>query len=313
MPTAAPKTVRVAVVQAHSVLLDLPATLAKADMLIKQAASEGARIIVFPEAFIGGYPRGLGFGTIVGSRAPEGKALFARYHDSTVAVPGPVIAQLGQVARQAKAHLVMGIVEKDAMHPHGTLYCTILYFGPYGALLGKHRKLKPTASERIIWGEGQMPPSVVETEFGRLGGLICWENYMPLARMALYQQGIDLYVAPTADNRESWQATIRHIACEGRCFVLACNQFIEKKDYPPELQRWPELQAVSEPFCRGGSAIIDPSGEYLAGPVWDKEDILVAELDLELLVKSRFDFDVTGHYARRDLFQFAVSDAQTKK
>ncbi|MFQ5628990.1 MAG: carbon-nitrogen hydrolase family protein, partial [bacterium] len=185
-------------------------------------------------------------------------------------------------------------------------YCTNLYFGPDGVILGKHRKLKPTAAERVIWGEGQLPPPVFETDIGKLGGLVCWENMMPLARAALYEQGVEIYVAPTADNRETWQATIRHIACEGRCFVLACNQFLTKEMYPQELQSLPEMQNAPEPFCPGGSAIVDPMGNYLAGPLFGEEGILIAELDLDLLVKSRFDFDVAGHYARPDIFRLRV-------
>jgi len=200
----------------------------------------------------------------------------------------------------------MGMVERDADFDKGTLYCTILYFGPDGAILGKHRKLKPTAAERMIWGEGHSPPQVLQTKIGKIGGLICWENMMPLARMALYEQGVEIYLAPTADNRESWQATIRHIALEGRCFVLACNQLMLKQMYPKDLQLLPELRNAPEPFCPGGSAIVDPMGNYLSGPLFGKEGMLIAELDLELLVKCRFDFDVAGHYARPDILRLEV-------
>ena len=291
------KNIRAAVIQAGSILMDKKASLEKALQLIANAAKVKPGLIVFPEAFLSGYPRGLGFGAVVGSRDEAGRALFARYHSSAVEIPGKETDALAKAAKEAGAHLVMGVVECDKKYMSGTLYCTILYFSPDGSILGKHRKLKPTAAERIIWGEGKKMPPVFDTKIGKLGGLVCWENYMPMARMALYQQGVELYTAPTADNRESWQATIRHIACEGRCFVLSCNQYITKDLYPKELRDLPELQNAPEPFCPGGSAIVDPMGNYLADPLWGKEGILTAELEMEMLVKGRFDFDVVGHYA----------------
>jgi nitrilase len=195
------------------------------------------------------------------------------------------------------------VVEQEG----GTLYCTTLYFGPDGDLRGKHRKLKPTGSERLIWGEGDGSTlTTIETEFGVVGGLTCWENYMPLARMAMYQQGVDIYLAPTADARDTWQATLRHIACEGRCFVLGCNQFVTKSMYPTDLPGIEELENQPEVMCRGGSAIISPLGEVLAGPLYGEEGILYAELDMEEVARSKFDFDVVGHYARPDVFDFRV-------
>ena len=185
----------------------------------------------------------------------------------------------------------------DRVATGGTLYCTILYFGPDGALLGKHRKLKPTGSERLIWGEGDASTlTVLETPLGRLGGLICWENYMPQARLAMYAQGVELYVAPTADARDSWQATMRHIALEGRCFVLGCNQFVTKSMHPADLPCLDELAAQPEVMCRGGSVIVGPLGDVLAGPLYDAEGILTADLDLGEIVRARLDFDVVGHY-----------------
>ena len=192
----------------------------------------------------------------------------------------------------------------------GTLYCSLLYFGPDGRLLGVHRKLKPTGSERLIWGEGDGSTlNVYETTVGRIGGLICWENYMPLARMALYSQGVEVYLAPTADSRDTWQATLRHIACEGRCFVLGCNQYVTKDLYPADLEGVQDLEGQPEVMCRGGSVIISPLGEVLAGPLYDREGILLAELDLAEVVRARFDFDVVGHYARPDVFDYAVRSA----
>jgi nitrilase len=203
----------------------------------------------------------------------------------------------------------VGVVERDARFSGGTLYCTALYFGSDGRLLGKHRKLKPTASERLIWGEGDGSTlTVLDTAIGKLGGLICWENYMPLARMALYGKGVELYLAPTADSRETWQATLRHIACEGRCFVLGCNQFVTKSMYPTDLAGLTDLDTQPEIMCRGGSAIIGPLGDVLAGPLYDAEGILTADLDLSEIARAKYDFDVVGHYARPDVFQLTVNE-----
>jgi nitrilase len=185
----------------------------------------------------------------------------------------------------------------------------MLYFNADGELIGKHRKLKPTGGERLIWGEGDGSTlTVIETEFGKVGGLICWENYMPLARMAMYSKGVDLYLAPTADARDSWQSTLRHIACEGRCFVLGCNQFVTKAMYPSDLAGVEGLANLPEILCRGGSAIISPLGEVLAGPLYDQEGTLLADLDLAEIARGKFDFDVTGHYSRPDVFQLMVNE-----
>ncbi len=298
-------SVRVAVVQAAPVLFDRQATLEKALNLIQDTAAEGAQLVLFPEAFIPAYPRGLSFGTVVGHRHPQGRDLWQRYYANCVPVPGPATERLGQAAQQAGIYLAMGVVEQDG----GTLYCTTLYFGPDGALLGAHRKLKPTAAERLIWGEGDGSTlTVIETEFGAVGGLICWENYMPLARMAMYQQGVDLYLAPTADARDTWQATMRHIACEGRCFVLGCNQFVTKDMYPPDLPGIEELADQPDVMCRGGSVIVSPLGEVIAGPLYDEEAILYANLDMAEVTRSKFDFDVVGHYARPDVFCLDINE-----
>jgi nitrilase len=299
----------VAVVQAAPVLFDREASVAKACQLTAEAAARGVNLILFPEAFVPAYPRGLTFGTVVGSRSPEGRLTWQTYWANAVEVPGPVTEELGAAARQAKAYVVIGVVERDRLSSHGTLYCTLLYFGPDGRLLGKHRKLKPTAAERLVWGEGDGSTlTVISTEFGKIGGLICWENYMPLARMALYGKGVELYLAPTADSRPSWQSTLQHIACEGRCFVLGCNQFVTKSMYPADLPGLEDLARQPEVMCRGGSAIVSPLGEILAGPLWDQEGILFATLDLAEVARSKFDFDVTGHYARPDVFQLAVNE-----
>ena len=202
------------------------------------------------------------------------------------------------------------MVERDSTYSGGTLFCTLLYIGPDGSLLGKHRKLKPTAAERLIWGEGDGSTlATVETEYGTVGGLICWENYMPLARMAMYGKGVDIYLAPTADARQRWQSTLQHIALEGRCFVLGCNQYVERDMYPEDLETREELEAWPEVLSRGGSVIYGPLGDLVAGPLWGEAGMLVADLDLTAIARSKFDFDVTGHYARPDVFTLEVDES----
>lgn len=300
---------KVAVVQAAPVFFNREATIEKTCSLILEAAAQDAKLILFPEAFIPAYPRGLSFGTVVGNRSAAGRRTWQRYWANAVDVSGPAIETLGEAARQAGVYLAIGVIERDNQFSQGTLYCTLLYFGPDGQLLGKHRKLKPTGAERLIWGEGDGSTlTVIETELGKIGGLICWENYMPLARMAMYSKGVELYLAPTADARDTWQATLRHIACEGRCFVLGCNQFLTKDMYPSDLEVLDELDEQPDVMCRGGSVIISPFGEVLAGPLFDREGMLFAELDLSEVVRAKFDFDVVGHYARPDVFQLVVNE-----
>jgi nitrilase len=250
---------------------------------------------------------------VVGHRKPAGRDLWERYWANAVEIPGPATEALGQAAREAHVDLAIGVIERDRAYGRGTLYCTLLYIGRDGQIAGKHRKLKPTGAERLIWGEGDGSTlTVLQTDYGRVGGLICWENYMPLARMALYAKGVALYLAPTADARDTWQATLRHIACEGRCFVLGCNQYVTKAMYPPDLQASEELAKAPEVMCRGGSAIISPLGEVLAGPLHDRAGTLYAELDLAQVTRAKLDFDVVGHYARPDVFQLTVNEQPAK-
>lgn len=291
--------VRVAVVQAAPVVGDKARSIAKLAELTAGAARRGARLVVFPEAFLGGYPKGRDFGVVVGKRSPEGRDEFRRYFENAIEVPSPALEAIGAVTREHAVHLVVGVVERDG----GTLYCTALIFGPDGGLLGKHRKLMPTAMERVIWGSGDgstLP--VVATELGRIGAVICWENYMPLARMAMYARGIELYCAITVDDRETWLATVRHIALEGRCFVLSACQFLARGDGQPDDPSGPEV------LIRGGSCIVGPLGEVLAGPSYGAEAILTADLDRADLARAKFDFDVVGHYARPDVFRLEVNE-----
>ena len=303
------KTVRVAVVQAAPVVFDLEKTLEKAVGLIKESAQKGANIVVFPETFIPGYPRGLIFGFNIGARTMEGRKDFQRFHDNCVAVPGPEVDILAKAAAENNVYLAMGITEKDGNNIDGTLHCCMLFFGPDGTFLGRHRKLKPTGSERYIWGQDDGSTlTVVDTPYGQMGALICWENYMPLARAAMYQKGIKLYLAPTADQRDTFQCTLRHIAIEGRCFVICCNQYMEKSMYPTDLYGYAEIEAQPDVMCRGGSCVINPFGEYVAGPAFGGEEILIADLDLDQITQGKADFDCIGHYARPDIFELIVHE-----
>ncbi|MBC3982194.1 nitrilase [Streptomyces sp. AC536] len=299
------RTVTAAVVQAAAPLFDTPAALARADELLREAVSRrGAEVVVFPEAFVGGYPKGLDFGVPVGSRTPEGRDLFRRYHAAAIEVPGPEVATLAAVTRELACHAVVGAIERQG----GTLYCVALFFGPDG-YLGLHRKLMPTAAERCLWGQGDgstLP--VIDTGAGRLGAAICWENYMPLFRTAMYAKGVDLWCAPTVDDRDAWQATMRHVAVEGRCFVLSANPYLRRDALPADL-RPVQGDAPDTVLINGGSVIVSPLGEVLAGPLRDGEGILTATLDLDDLARARFDFDATGHYARPDVFALRVDES----
>jgi nitrilase len=294
--------VTVAGVQAGSILFDRERTLRKAADLMLDAARRGARLIVFPEAFVGGYPKGLDFGARVGSRTPAGREQFRVYYESAMEVPGPCCDSLAGLARDHSVDLVMGVVERDG----GTLYCTVLFFAPDGSLRGKHRKLMPTASERLVWGfgDGSTLP-VLQTSIGRVGAVICWENYMPLLRMAMYSKGIELYCAPTVDDRETWLPTMRHIALEGRCFVLSACQYLRRADCPPAYDLAHPVEA--------DTVIVNPLGQVLAGPHRGGEAVLTADLDLGDVARGKYDLDVTGHYARPDVFRLTVDETRKSR
>jgi nitrilase len=300
--------VRVAIVQAAPVIFDARKTLQKLADLTSDAARRGAGLVVFPEAFVAGYPKGHDFGVSVGLRSPEGRDEFRRLFESAIEVPGEATEAIGTAARDHAVHLVVGVIERDG----GTLYCSALIFGPDGTLLGKHRKLMPTAMERVIWGSGDgstLP--VVATSLGKIGSVICWENYMPLLRTAMYAKGIELYCAITVDDRETWLSTVTHIALEGRCFVLSACQFLHRTDLPPGYPtgRFPVGQDV---LIRGGSCIVGPLGQLLAGPRFGEECLLTADLDRADLARAKFDFDVVGHYSRPDVFRLEVNEQPMK-
>lgn len=296
----------VAVVQAAPVAFDRERTLEKVKDLAADAAGRGARIVLFPEAFLSAYPKGSTFGSVVGTRSMDGRIEYERYWQSAVDVPGPAVDYLSKVASENQIYLVIGVIERDL----GTLYCCVLYFAPDGTFLGKHRKLMPTGCERLVWGYGDgstMP--VYDTPFGRLGSVICWENYMPLMRAAMYAKGINIWCAPTADARDTWISSMQHIAIEGRTFVLSCNQYTTRADFPDDFP----CTLGDEPntvISRGGSCIVNPFGEIIAGPNFEGEAIITAEIDGNQILRGKFDFDAVGHYARPDVFQLHVNEAR---
>ncbi len=295
-----------AVAQTATVLFDTAATVAKAETLMAEAAARGAQLLVFPEAFIGGYPKGADFHIFIGARTPEGRQDFLKYYEAAVALDGPEIAQLAQAAGAHKLYVCVGIIERDG----GTLYCTAVYLGPEGTVLGHHRKLMPTALERLVWGYGDGSTlKAVDTPFGKLGAVICWENYMPALRMAMYQQRVALYCAPTADDRDSWISTMQHVAMEGRCFVLSSCQHLRRAQFPMESMHNRLPDDPETLLMRGGSCIISPAGKVLAGPVYGEDALLTAEIDLDDIPRAQMDFDPVGHYARPDVFQLAVNTA----
>jgi nitrilase len=294
----------VSVVQAGSIPYNRKGCLEKAADLSADAARQGAQLVVFPEAFVSAYPKGLDFGARVGMRFPEGREEYRRYFESAVDVPSAATEFLGEVARKNRITLLIGVIERDG----GTLYCTVLFFSPQGDLTAKHRKLMPTAMERLIWGfgDGSTLP-VVDTPVGRVGSVICWENYMPMLRTAMYAKGVQVYCASTVDDREIWTATMRHIAYEGRCFVLSACQYITRGAYPSD---YPAIQG-SDPntvMIRGGSCIVSPLGELVVEPHYGKESILTAEINLGQIAHGKYDLDVTGHYARPDVFRLCVNE-----
>jgi nitrilase len=298
------KKIKVGVVQATPALFDIAKTVEIIRKWIDEGKRSGCELLLFPESFVPCYPRGLSFDAIIGKRTDKGREVWLDYWSNSLELPSDYLNQISEAIKQAGIIVALGVTEKANLG--GTLYCTLLYFGKDGTLLGKHRKLKPTGLERYVWGESDGSTlTTLDTDIGKIGGLICWENYMPLARMAMYSKGVEIYLAPTADSRQSWQSTMQHIALEGRCFVLASNQFVKKSDYPEKHQ--PDLINEPDVMSSGGSVIISPMGEILAGPLWNAEGLLTAELDFSILAKSKLDFDCIGHYARPDVFEFLVN------
>jgi nitrilase len=299
-------TIKVACIQAEPVVLDREATIDKLDALAAEAAGAGAQLLVFPEAFVPAYPSSTWARALAGWTEPGAKETFARLARESVAVPGPAAERIGAAARRHGVWIVTGVTEVDPDRP-STLYNTLLYHAPDGSLAAKHRKLVPTNHERLVWGQGDGGGlRAIPTELGRIGGLICWENYMPLARFALYESGVEIYIASTADDGDEWQATLVHIARESRAFVVAPSHFQRAAAYPDDFPLR-ELIADAGTIGRGGSAVLGPDGAYLAGPLYDEEGILHAELDPARLWEERQRFDPAGHYHRPDVFRLAVT------
>lgn len=302
--TEAREDLCVAVVQAGSIPFNAAACIDKAVRLTAEAAAAGARVVVFPEAFVGGYPKGMNYGMVVGERDRAGREEFRRYLDAAISVPGAETQRLGEAAAENRCYLIIGVIEREG----GTCYCTALYFGPDGVLLGKHRKLMPTALERTIWGCGDGSTlTVVDSPYGPIGAAICWENYMPLLRMSLYAKQVALYCVPTVDCRDTWAGSMQHIALEGRCFVLSACQYTRRRDFPDDV-RISGADSPDTELIRGGSLIVSPLGKILAGPHFGSEKIVTALLDLNEISRAKFDFDVTGHYSRPDVFKLSVNE-----
>lgn len=301
-----PKTFLVAAAQATPVFLDKKATLEKACDLIAEAGRNDAKLVVFPEAFFPAYPDWVWL--LPGGEAGELNALYAELAENAVAVPDEATDKLCQAARKAKINVVMGMNERNREASGASLYNALLYIDSAGNILGTHRKLIPTAGERTVWAQGDGSTlDVYDTSVGRLGGLICWENYMPLARNAMYAQGTQIYVAPTWDRGDMWIATLQHIAKEGGMFVIGCCQPLHLDDIPNRLEFKQRYAEGTDWINTGQSCIVDPSGKVIAGPLVAKEEILYAEVNLRRITASKRMFDVAGHYARPDVFKFTVN------
>ena len=300
-------TFKAAVIQDSPVLFNLKLTIDKVETLTKEASKNGASLVVFPEAFISAYPKGLIFGAKIGSRTLKGRQEFLRYYNSSLDLNSSEFRKLLNIAKKNRVFLVIGVIEKSS----GTLYCTILHISDKGSLLCKHRKVMPTAAERLVWGFGDGSTiETAKTRLGVLGSVICWENYMPMMRMSMYDQGIELYCAPTADDRGTWISTVKHIALEGRCFVFSSCQFFTKADYPSEF----DISNIvgDEPIMKGGSCIISPLGKVLASAGNKKRAIIYSEINLDEIIQGKYDFDVVGHYSRPDIFKLKVNKKSKK-
>lgn len=300
-------TCRVAVVQAEPALFDKDACLQKALRLIHECADNGAQLVVFPELFIPGYPYGMNFGFTTGSRTPEGRKDWKRYADNSILADGEEMQALAEAAKARGIYLSMGYSERDAVN--GTLYNSNMMISPAGEMLN-HRKLKPTGSERVIWGDANRDYfPVMQTPWGPMGNLICWESYMPLARVALYQKGVSIYISPNTNDNEEWQNTIRHIAIEGHCYFINCDMLITRASYPTDLCEYDAIRALPEIVCKGGSCVIDPFGRPASECRWNEEGVIYADLDMQKVPASKMEHDVCGHYARPDVLELKVHEA----
>ena len=296
----------IAVVQASPVMFDKDKCVKKALQIIDECAKNNAELIVFPELFIPGYPYGMTFGYTVGSRNENGRKDWKTYYDNSILSDGEEMQSIIDSAKKHNVYISIGYSERDSVN--ATLYNSNMMISPDGKALN-HRKLKPTGSERVVWGDADKDFfPVMETPWGKIGNLICWESYMPLARTALYEKGISIYISPNTNDNPEWQNTIRHIAIEGHCYFVNCDMFFTKSDYPETASGKEELASLNEIVCRGGSCVIDPFGHEASETVWDKEEIIYAALDMQKVPSSRMEFDVCGHYSRNDVLKLTFSD-----
>lgn len=297
---------KIAVIQATPVIFDKEKGLAKTLGLIDECAANGAELIVFPELFIPGYPYGMTYGFKIGSRSENGRKDWKKYYDNSLLADGEEMKKIAERAIKHKVFISIGYSERDAMN--ATLYNSNMFISPDGETVN-HRKLKPTGSERFVWGDADKDFfPVMETPWGAMGSMICWESYMPLARVALYQKGTTLYISPNTNDNPEWQSTIRHIAIEGHCYFINCDMFFKRSDYPETVSANDEIAALPDNVCRGGSCIIDPYGHEVTKPVWDKEEIIYAELDMQAVPASRMEHDACGHYSRPDILHLEVKE-----
>ena len=300
------KNCRLALVQAEPVLFDKKASVDKTLKYIEEAAKNKPDLIVFPELFIPGYPIGMNFGFSVGKRTAPGREDWMRYYDASVVVGDEDFMRLAEAAKKAGAYVSIGFSERDAVI--GTLYNRNVIFEPDGSWK-VHRKLKPTGSERLVWGDANKDYfPITDTPWGPMGSLICWESYMPLARVALYQKGVTIYINPNTNDNPEWQATIQHIAIEGKCYFINSDMIVRRSSYPTDLNEAETVKALPEMVCRGGSCVIDPYGHYLTEPVWDEETVIYADLDMDLTAACKMEHDAVGHYARPDVLELIVHD-----
>lgn len=297
---------KIALVQAEPVMFDKDACVRKALQYIEEASATQAELIVFPELFIPGYPIGMNFGFSMGKRTEAGRKDWKRYYDASIVAGGAEFGMLSEAAKAGHAFVSIGFSERDAIS--GTLYNSNVIFEPDGSWK-VHRKLKPTGSERVVWGDANQDYfPVTETPWGPIGSLICWESYMPLARVALYQKGITIYISPNTNDNLEWQATIQHIAIEGKCYFINADMVVRKESYPDDLCTGEDVINLPEVVCRGGSCIIDPYGHYLTEPLWDEEQIIYADLEMQLTAACKMEHDAIGHYARPDVLELVVKE-----
>ena len=299
-------TCHIAVVQAAPVMFDKDACVDKVLRYVDECADKGAELIVFPELFIPCYPFGLTFGFRVGSRSQPGREDWKKYYDNSILADGPELQRIIDKSKERQVYVSVGYSEREALN--GTLYNSNMMIAPDGTAMN-HRKLKPTGSERVVWGDADRDYfPVMDTPWGPMGNLICWESYMPLARVALYQKGITLYISPNTNDNPEWQDTIRHIAIEGHCYFVNCDMVFTRDSYPKDLNAQDEIAKLPDIACRGGSNVIDPFGHPVTDTLWDEEGVLYAVLDMQKVPASRMECDACGHYSRPDVLSLSVKE-----